>query len=79
MYLEVYASSVQADLFIIIVTSYNPLIPHRHLPVHLQMLSSSLRSLRSTVCRVQGRRFASHETPQYNEPSGYLFGEKVPI
>ena len=41
------------------------------------MLSPSLRSLRSTVCRVQGRRFASHETPQYNEPSGYLFGEKV--
>jgi len=24
------------------------------------------------------RRFAHHEAPQYNEPSGYLFGEKPP-
>jgi len=24
-----------------------------------------------------GRRFASHGAPQFNEPSGYLFGEKV--
>jgi len=24
------------------------------------------------------KRFASHEAPQYNEPSGYLFGEKPP-
>jgi hypothetical protein len=26
--------------------------------------------------RANGRRFASHEAPHYNEPSGYLFGEK---
>jgi len=24
------------------------------------------------------RRYASHEAPQYNEPTGYLFGEKPP-
>jgi len=26
--------------------------------------------------QVCGRRFASHGAPQYNEPSGWLFGEK---
>jgi len=42
------------------------------------MLSSSpLRILRIVTPRLKGRRFASHEAPQYNEPSGWLFGEKV--
>jgi hypothetical protein len=42
------------------------------------MLSSAtlLRGLRSSS-RLQCRRYASHEAPQYNEPSGWLFGEKV--
>ncbi|KAF8237787.1 hypothetical protein L208DRAFT_1355780 [Tricholoma matsutake] len=43
------------------------------------MLSSSpLRVLRLAVPRIKGKRFASHEAPQYNEPSGWLFGEKPP-
>ncbi|GLB36216.1 putative ESSS subunit of NADH:ubiquinone oxidoreductase (complex I) [Lyophyllum shimeji] len=43
------------------------------------MLSSTtLRTLRIAAPRFRGRRFASHEAPQYNEPSGYLFGEKPP-
>lgn len=43
------------------------------------MLSSAtlLRSLRVGSSRLQCRRYASHEAPQYNEPSGWLFGEKV--
>jgi hypothetical protein len=42
------------------------------------MLSPTpLRALRIAVPRLRGRRFASHEAPQYNEPSGWLFGEKV--
>jgi len=41
------------------------------------MLSATLRSVRPCVCRISGRRFASHGVPQFNEPSGYLFGEKV--
>jgi len=31
---------------------------------------------RPTIIRAQGKRFGSHEAPQYNEPSGHLFGEK---
>ncbi|KAH7931052.1 Ndufb11, NADH dehydrogenase 1 beta subcomplex subunit [Leucogyrophana mollusca] len=39
--------------------------------------TTSLRALKVIVpCRTQGRRFASHGAPQYNEPSGWLFGEK---
>lgn len=41
------------------------------------MLSTTLRAARPCVRRIPGRRFASHEAPQYNEPSGYLFGEKA--
>ena len=43
------------------------------------MLSSAtlLRGLRTGSSRLQCKRYASHEAPQYNEPSGYLFGEKV--
>jgi len=41
------------------------------------MLSATLRSARPCVCWIPGRRFASHGAPQFNEPSGYLFGEKV--
>ena len=38
----------------------------------------ALRALQSRIARrAQGRRFASHGAPQYNEPSGWLFGEKV--
>ncbi|EGN95891.1 Ndufb11, NADH dehydrogenase 1 beta subcomplex [Serpula lacrymans var. lacrymans S7.3] len=42
------------------------------------MLSAtSLRVLRAQIPRrVQGQRFASHGPPQYNEPTGWLFGEK---
>lgn len=44
------------------------------------MLSSAsvVRGLRASSSRFQTKRFASHEAPQYNEPSGWLFGEKVP-
>ncbi|PBK77278.1 Ndufb11, NADH dehydrogenase 1 beta subcomplex subunit [Armillaria solidipes] len=40
--------------------------------------STTLRLLRAGAPRLQGRRYASHGTPQYNEPSGFLFGEKPP-
>jgi len=45
------------------------------------MLSSAtlLRGLRTGSSRLQCRRYASHEAPQYNEPSGWLFGEKPPL
>lgn len=40
--------------------------------------STPLRVLRArTSKQVASRRFASHGAPHYNEPSGYLFGEKV--
>lgn len=40
--------------------------------------STPLRVLRARTCKqVASRRFASHGAPHYNEPSGYLFGEKV--
>ncbi|KAL0951096.1 hypothetical protein HGRIS_007833 [Hohenbuehelia grisea] len=49
------------------------------------MLSvSSLRAtssrviLRTCTAKPTGRRLASHGAPQFNEPSGYLFGEKPP-
>jgi hypothetical protein len=45
------------------------------------MLSTTpLRTLRTRACagqRVVSKRFASHGAPHYNEPSGYLFAEKV--
>ncbi|KAK0198387.1 uncharacterized protein ARMOST_09026 [Armillaria ostoyae] len=40
--------------------------------------STTLRLLRAGAPRLHGRRYASHGTPQYNEPSGFLFGEKPP-
>ncbi|KAG1833878.1 ESSS subunit of NADH:ubiquinone oxidoreductase-domain-containing protein [Suillus variegatus] len=41
--------------------------------------TSSLRALQVKVPRrIAGRRFASHGPPQFNEPSGLLFGEKPP-
>ncbi|KAG2752357.1 hypothetical protein P692DRAFT_20829710 [Suillus brevipes Sb2] len=41
--------------------------------------TSSLRALQVGVPRrITGRRFASHGPPQFNEPSGWLFGEKPP-
>ncbi|KAG2044775.1 Ndufb11, NADH dehydrogenase 1 beta subcomplex subunit [Suillus americanus] len=43
------------------------------------LLTSSLRALQVRVPRrITGRRFASHGPPQFNEPSGWLFGEKPP-
>ncbi|KAF4622897.1 hypothetical protein D9613_001868 [Agrocybe pediades] len=44
------------------------------------MLSTStlVRGLRVTSSRLPGKRFASHGAPQYNEPTGWLFGEKPP-
>ena len=44
------------------------------------MLSKAtpLRSLRVRAGReVITKRFASHGAPHYNEPTGYIFGEKV--
>ncbi|KAF9056234.1 ESSS subunit of NADH:ubiquinone oxidoreductase [Panaeolus papilionaceus] len=45
------------------------------------MLSSAaaLRGLRASSSRLPCRRYASHGAPQYNEPSGWLFGEKPPL
>jgi len=37
---------------------------------------SSRRIARTTPSTVVGARNASHGAPHYNEPSGYLFGEK---
>jgi len=44
------------------------------------MLSATpLRILRTgTSQQFAAKRFASHGAPQYNEPTGYLFGEKPP-
>jgi len=46
------------------------------------MLSTTpLRALRTHACAGKGVasiRFASHGAPHYNEPSGYVFGEKPP-
>ena len=43
------------------------------------MLSSAsvARGLRASSSRLPTKRYASHGAPQYNEPSGWLFGEKV--
>jgi len=45
------------------------------------MLSTTpLRTLRTRAGAGVGmttKRFASHGAPHYNEPTGYLFGEKV--
>jgi hypothetical protein len=46
--------------------------------IFLMLPTSSLRALQVGVPRrITGRRFASHGPPQFNEPSGWLFGEKV--
>jgi len=44
------------------------------------MLSSAtlLRGLRTGSSRLHCKRYASQDAPQYNEPSGWLFGEKPP-
>jgi hypothetical protein len=40
--------------------------------------SSTIRTLALRVPRnIQTRRYAAHGAPQYNEPTGWLFGEKV--
>ena len=41
--------------------------------------STPLRVLRAQTSKqvASPRRFASHGAPHYNEPSGYLFAEKV--
>jgi len=42
-------------------------------------LTPSIRALQIRApLRITGRRYASHKAPQYNEPSGWLFGEKPP-
>ncbi|KAF7347770.1 hypothetical protein MVEN_01534500 [Mycena venus] len=44
------------------------------------LLTSSLRALpagRPLTC-LRAVRFASHDAPQFNEPTGLLFGEKPP-
>ncbi|KAG1881733.1 ESSS subunit of NADH:ubiquinone oxidoreductase-domain-containing protein [Suillus tomentosus] len=47
--------------------------------IFLMPPTSSLRALQVKVPRrIAGRRFASHGPPQFNEPSGLLFGEKPP-
>jgi len=41
--------------------------------------ASSLRALQVIVPRrISGRCYASHGPPQFNEPSGWLFGERPP-
>jgi len=39
-------------------------------------MSPSLRVLSAAPRRVLSRRYASHGAPHYNEPTGWLFGEK---
>ena len=43
------------------------------------MSSQLLRTVKATGKRraLLGRRCASHGAPHYNEPGGWLFGEKV--
>jgi len=44
------------------------------------MLSTTpLRVLRIGTCQqvAASKRFASHGAPHFNEPTGYVFGEKV--
>ncbi|KAF8140193.1 ESSS subunit of NADH:ubiquinone oxidoreductase-domain-containing protein [Boletus edulis] len=41
------------------------------------MLPPSLRAFTSAPRCALGRRYASHGAPHYNEPTGWLFGEKV--
>jgi hypothetical protein len=44
------------------------------------MLSPTLRAAagrRIALARSQRPRYASHEAPQYNEPTGWFLGEKV--
>ena len=41
------------------------------------MLPPSLRAFTSVPRRALGRRYASHGAPHYNEPTGWMFGEKV--
>ncbi|KAJ7786397.1 ESSS subunit of NADH:ubiquinone oxidoreductase-domain-containing protein [Mycena metata] len=38
---------------------------------------SSLRAL-PALTRLRAVRFSSHDAPKYNEPTGFLFGEKPP-
>ncbi|KIY47018.1 Ndufb11, NADH dehydrogenase 1 beta subcomplex subunit [Fistulina hepatica ATCC 64428] len=40
--------------------------------------ANTARRLRTTAPLLRGLRFVSHDSPAYNEPSGYLFGEKPP-
>ncbi|KIM85286.1 hypothetical protein PILCRDRAFT_817285 [Piloderma croceum F 1598] len=41
--------------------------------------TQSIRALQIRApLHTTGRRYASHEAPQYNEPSGWIFGEKPP-
>ncbi|KAI0307805.1 ESSS subunit of NADH:ubiquinone oxidoreductase [Multifurca ochricompacta] len=44
------------------------------------MLSTTYLRALSVRARSQAvaKRFASHDAPHYNEPTGYLFGEKPP-
>ncbi|CAD6590857.1 MAG: hypothetical protein TREMPRED_005904 [Tremellales sp. Tagirdzhanova-0007] len=39
-------------------------------------LSPLSHRLPTAPCAFVNRRWASHESPAYNQPSGYLFGEK---
>ncbi|KAF8511702.1 ESSS subunit of NADH:ubiquinone oxidoreductase, partial [Gautieria morchelliformis] len=39
-----------------------------------------IRTLPSRISsNIARRQYASHGAPQYNEPTGYLFGEKPPL
>lgn len=49
-----------------------------YIDVCWQSFMLSLRALRVATPRLSSRRYASsHGEPHYNEPSGWLFGEKV--
>ena len=51
---------------------------HRATCTSFMHSSTPLRVLRAqTSKQLASRRFASHGAPHYNEPSGYLFAEKV--
>jgi hypothetical protein len=68
---------MKPNLVMFISPVYVRIGPH---PKHISQLmpsTSALRALHLRVPRTQGRRFASHGSPHYNEPSGWIFGEKV--
>ena len=46
---------------------------------HIPFMPPPLRVFTSVPRHALGRRYASHGAPHYNEPTGWLFGEKVTV